>query len=83
MSTYLGSREAQVYIAYVCLFPLTCIYWKAMPMMKLQVQLQQPARAIAAGRGPWLNSSATMNHGMGPGPISKKLTKRKIADMLT
>lgn len=58
------------------------MYGKVMPITKLQVQLQQPARAMAAGRGPWLNSSATMNQGMGPGPISKKLTKRKMDDML-
>lgn len=53
-----------------------------MPMMKLLVQLQKPASAMAAGRGPWLNSSATMNHGIGPGPISKKLTNRNMAIML-
>lgn len=74
----------EAHVAEVCLFCLlTSIYGKVMPMMKLLVQLQQPARAMAAGRGPWLNSSATMNHGIGPGPISKKLTKRKIADRLT
>ena len=39
------------------------------------------ATAMAAGRGPWLKSSATMNQGMGPGPISKKATKPKMATM--
>lgn len=53
-----------------------------MPTMKFEVQLEKPATAIAAGRGPWLNSSATMNHGMGPGPTSKKATKPKMATML-
>lgn len=62
---------------------LTAMYWKHIPTMKLQAQLQKPATAMAAGRGPWLNSSATINQGMGPGPTSKKMTKRKIATMLT
>lgn len=50
--------------------------------MKLAVQLDKPARAMAEGLGPCENSSATMNHGMGPGPISKKATKEKMATML-
>lgn len=37
---------------------------------------------MAAGRGPWLKSSATMNQGIGPGPISKRATKPKVAIML-
>ena len=61
----------------------TATYWKPMPMMKLHVQLENPATAMAAGRGPWLKSSATMNQGMGPGPISKKATKPKMATMET
>ncbi len=51
-------------------------------MMKLHVQLQHPANAMAAGRGPWLKISATMNHGIGPGPISKNDTNRNMAAML-
>lgn len=61
---------------------LTSTYWKHMPTMKFEVQLEKPETAKAAGRGPWLKSSATMNHGMGPGPTSKKATKPKMATML-
>lgn len=50
--------------------------------MKLEVQFDNPATEKAAGRGPWLNNSATMNHGIGPGPISKNATKPKMAMML-
>lgn len=62
---------------------LTAMYWKQSAIMKLQNQLLKAARARAVGRGPWLKNSATMNHGIGPGPISKKLTKRNMAVMLT
>ncbi|KAF3834165.1 hypothetical protein F7725_025369 [Dissostichus mawsoni] len=51
------------------------------PTRKLAVQLQQPATAMAAGRGPWENSSATMNHGIGPGPSSKNATNIMTATM--
>lgn len=61
----------------------TSTYWKHIPTAKLAVQLQKPATAMAAGRGPWLKSSATMNQGMGPGPTSKKATKLKTAPTLT
>ena len=54
-----------------------------MPIRKLAVQLEKPATAMAAGRGPWENNSATKNQGMGPGPISKNATKPKMASMLT
>lgn len=37
---------------------------------------------MAEGLGPCENNSATMNQGMGPGPISKNATKAKIATML-
>lgn len=50
--------------------------------MKLAVQLEKPATAMAEGLGPWENNSATMNQGMGPGPISKNATKAKMATML-
>lgn len=50
--------------------------------MKLAVQLVKPATAIAEGLGPCENNSATMNQGMGPGPISKNATKAKMATML-
>lgn len=53
---------------------LTAAEGKNIPTKKLEVQLEQPATATAAGRGPWLKSSATINQGMGPGPISKKAT---------
>lgn len=63
-------------------FILTATYWKPMPIMKLAVQLEQPATAMAAGLGPCEKSSATKNQGMGPGPTSKKATKPKMASML-
>lgn len=62
---------------------LTSKYWKPIPTMKLAVQLEKPATAMAEGLGPCENNSATMNHGMGPGPISKNATKAKIATMVT
>lgn len=61
---------------------LTTKYWKLIPTIKLAVQLVKPATAMAEGRGPCENNSATMNHGMGPGPISKNATKAKMATML-
>lgn len=61
---------------------LTSTYWKHIPTIKLAVQLVKPATAMADGLGPCENSSATMNQGMGPGPISKKATKAKMATML-
>lgn len=54
---------------------------KSNPTRKLAVQLQHPATAAAAGRGPWANNSATMNHGIGPGPISKLATNPNTARM--
>lgn len=54
---------------------------KPRPTRKLAVQLEKPETAMAAGRGPWEKSSATMNHGMGPGPISKLATKPNTATM--
>lgn len=58
---------------------LTAAEGKSSPTKKLEVQLEQPATAMAAGRGPWPKSSATINQGMGPGPISKKATNSKMA----
>lgn len=69
-------------IIVIAFFLLTSTYWKPIPTMKLAVQLDKPARAMAEGLGPCENSSATMNQGMGPGPISKKATKAKMATML-
>lgn len=66
-----------------CFNILTAAEGKSSPTKKLEVQLEQPATAIAAGRGPWLKSSATINQGMGPGPISKKATNTMIAPMQT
>lgn len=59
----------------------TSMYWKPIPTMKLAVQLDKPATAMAEGLGPCENNSATMNQGMGPGPISKNATKEKMATM--
>ncbi|KAG7271737.1 hypothetical protein CRUP_008419, partial [Coryphaenoides rupestris] len=53
------------------------------PRKPEEIWSKKPATAKAEGRGPWENSSATMNQGMGPGPISKKATKEKMAAMLT
>lgn len=65
-----------------CILQLTAIYGKPIPTMKLAVQLEKPATAMAEGLGPCENNSATMNQGMGPGPISKNATKAKMATML-
>lgn len=54
---------------------------KPSPTRKFAVQLEKPETAMAAGRGPWEKSSATMNQGMGPGPISKLATKPNTATM--
>lgn len=62
---------------------LTATYGKHIPTIKLAVQLVKPATAMAEGLGPCENNSATMNQGMGPGPISKNATKAKMATMLT
>lgn len=62
---------------------LTFSFGKLMPTRKLAVQLEHPATAMAAGRGPWEKSSATINQGIGPGPISNIATKAKMAAMLT
>lgn len=62
---------------------LTSSLGKLIPTRKLAVQLQHPATAMAAGRGPWEKSSATMNHGMGPGPSSNIATKIMTALMAT
>lgn len=62
---------------------LTVAEGNSSPTKKLEVQLEQPATAMAVGRGPWLKSSATINQGMGPGPISKKATKTKMAAIHT
>lgn len=59
----------------------TSSFGKPSPTRKLAVQLEKPETAIAAGRGPWEKSSATMNHGIGPGPISKLATKPNTATM--
>lgn len=54
---------------------------KHSPTRKFAVQLEKPETVMAAGRGPWEKSSATMNQGMGPGPISKLATKPNTATM--
>lgn len=59
----------------------TSSFGKPRPTRKLAVQLEKPETAMAAGRGPWEKSSATMNQGMGPGPISKLATKPNTATM--
>ena len=60
---------------------LTSRLGKHIPTMKLKVQLEKPARARAEGLAPWLKSSATRNHGIGPGPISNRATKPKMPTM--
>ena len=45
---------------------LTCIEGNTSPTIKFASQLTTPAIATAAGLGPWENSSAVMNHGIGP-----------------
>ena len=44
----------------------TCISGNPTPTRKLAIQLTSTAILIAAGRGPWLNNSATINQGMDP-----------------
>ena len=44
--------------------------------MKLESQFVIPETLIAAGKGPWENSSATMNHGIGP--KNKKKGKNRL-----
>ena len=44
----------------------TCMAGKPMPTRKFASQLVIPATLTAAGREPWENSSAVMNHGIAP-----------------
>lgn len=53
------------------------------PTRKFAIQLTSTAMDIAAGRGPWLNNSAVIIHGMGPGPTEKKSTNDKVATTAT
>lgn len=53
----------------------TFIVGKPMPTRKLAIQLMSTAMDMAAGRGPWENSSAVIIHGIEPGPTAKKTTK--------
>jgi len=45
-----------------------------MATIKLAHQLIRTATDIAAGLGPWENSSAVIIQGMDPGPTAKKTT---------
>ncbi|KAE9539334.1 hypothetical protein AGLY_004586 [Aphis glycines] len=54
---------------------LTFRGWKPMPTAKLATQFMSTAIDIAAGRGPWLKSSAVIIQGMEPGPTAKNTTK--------
>lgn len=56
---------------------------KNMPTRKLESQLTRTAMDMAAGRGPWLNSSAVIIHGMEPGPTAKKTTNDSVATTAT
>lgn len=47
------------------------------PTRKFAVQLVAAATEFAAPRAPDEKSSETKNHGMEPGPVAKKITKRK------
>ena len=50
------------------------IIGKPRPTAKFVNQFTNTAILIAAGRGPWENSSAVIIHGIEPGPIAKKTT---------
>ena len=54
-----------------------------MPTKKLDNQLTVDAIDMAAGLGPWLNSSAVIIHGMEPGPTAKKTTNDRVATTAT
>ena len=49
-----------------------------MPTKKLAIQLTRTAMDMAAGLGPWENSSAVIIHGMDPGPTAKNMTKLSV-----
>jgi len=49
-----------------------------MPTAKLATQLMSTAMDIAAGRGPWLKSSAVIIHGIDPGPTAKNTTNPRM-----
>jgi hypothetical protein len=51
-------------------------------MKKLAVQFVATAIEEAVGRVFWVKSSVTMNQGMEPGPVAKKITKRSTKTML-
>ena len=53
---------------------LTCIVGKPIATRKFAHQLIRTATDMAAGRGPWENSSAVIIQGMEPGPTAKKTT---------
>ena len=46
---------------------------KEMPTRKLENQFVIPETLMAAGKGPWENNSATMNHGIGPATMNVKV----------
>lgn len=56
---------------------------KKRPTRKLDSQLTRTAIDMAAGLGPWLNSSAVIIHGMEPGPTAKNKTKASVATTAT
>ena len=51
---------------------------KVNPTNKLAIQLTRVAIAMAAGRGPWVNNSEVIIHGIEPGPRAKKTTKERV-----
>lgn len=53
------------------------------PTAQLADQLTRTARLTAEGRGPCEKSSATINHGIDPGPMAKNTINNIIAAMLT
>lgn len=61
----------------------TCSGRKVSPTRKLASQLTSTAMDMAAGRGPWLNSSAVIIHGMEPGPTAKNKTNVSVATTAT
>lgn len=56
---------------------------KKRPTRKLASQLTRTAIDMAAGRGPWLNSSAVIIQGIDPGPTAKNKTNVSVATTAT
>ena len=66
-------QEMNIFFGLINLFR-TCIVGKPMATKKFAHQLIKTATDIAAGLGPWENSSAVIIQGMEPGPTAKNTT---------